>query len=101
MTFLRARRECCGWLGDLPEGRHDDDRLHPDQSVLAAAQSIGNPSIVENPDGSAELYITGLNGKIYTHQLTDTAPTQWWTVIPAATRYGPSAALGPALSGYP
>jgi hypothetical protein len=56
---------------------------------------------VENPDGSAELYITGLNGKIYTHQLTDTAPTQWWTVIPAATRYGPSAALGPALSGYP
>jgi hypothetical protein len=54
--------------------------------------SVGNPAIVENPDGTAELYVTGLNGKTYTRHLTDSASPGGWTIIDGATVYGTSAA---------
>ncbi len=54
--------------------------------------SIGNPAIVQNMDGSADLYVTGLNGKTYTRHLTTTASPGGWTVIDGATSYGTAAA---------
>jgi hypothetical protein len=54
--------------------------------------SVGNPAIVENIDGSADLYVTGLNGKTYTRHLTETASPGAWTVIDGATAYGTAAA---------
>ncbi len=59
------------------------------------SRTLGSPVLVENPDGTAELFVTGTNGVVYTQHVTPLSPTSW-TTIPSATRYGPAAAAPPS-----
>jgi hypothetical protein len=65
-------------------------------SYSVPGRSIGSPALIENGDGTAELFVTGTNGVVYTQHLTDTAGSSW-TQIPSRTPYGPAVST-PLLS---
>ena len=52
-------------------------------------RSIGAPALIENGDNTAELFVTGTNGVVYTQHVTDTAGSTW-TQIPSKTNFGPA-----------
>ncbi len=66
----------------------------PSTHYSLPAQSKGVPAIVEHGDGTADLYVTGINGSLYAWHITSTGPgpQTWWTVTPSNSNYGPGAA---------
>ncbi len=64
----------------------------PPLTYFIAGQSVGAPALVLRPDRSAQAFVTGTNGAIYTQRLTcDGSDLKGWTKLSGLSPFGVAA----------